>query len=306
MKITVVGAGAVGGYFGGRLQEAGADVTFLVREKRSTQLEKHGFAIESVNGGLTLPTVQKVTNVRDIPSSDLIILAVKGYHLEPIKAQIKPLVEKGAKVLPLLNGVEHYDTLSKAFGQESVIGGLCFIITTLDEKGHIVHTSKQHDIVFGELHKSQINVCQRFLTYAEKATINVNYSNDIMKDIWTKYAFITAYSGVTTASRLPIGPVRENEATLDLYRNAVAEMKELALSKGIDLGENFIAETINKTFALSDENTSSMHQDFRKGLPLEVESLQGGALRLAHENQLKLPHIETLYALLKPYEFPRN
>ncbi|PWA09065.1 2-dehydropantoate 2-reductase [Pueribacillus theae] len=302
MNITVIGAGAVGGYFGARLQEAGAKVTFLVREKRKKQIEENGFKVMSVKGDTILHHVSLESDASNISSSDLVIVAVKGYHLDGVLLQLEQLVSKGAKILPLLNGMEHYEILQQKFGRSAVVGGLCFIITTLDENGYIIHTSNQHDIVFGPLEKEQKEVCDKANTLMEKANMNVTYTEDILKQIWNKYAFITAYSGVTTATRLEIGAIREVPETLALYRETAEEMQKLAAAYGIDLGSKFSEDTVEKAFHLPENATSSMHQDFRKGLPLEVESLQGGALRLAKEKGVDLPVVRTLYRLIKPYE----
>jgi 2-dehydropantoate 2-reductase len=306
MDITVIGAGAVGGYFGTRLQEVGANVTFLVREKRYNELEKNGLCITSTHGNCTVSNIQTVLDAQDIPFCDLVLLAVKGYHLEAVIPKIQPLIDKGAKILPLLNGVEHYEKLQQQFGKENIIGGLCFIITTLDKNGHIIHTSQQHDMIFGALHEVQIELCNALNKLTKKATMNARYSAHILEDIWEKYAFITAYSGITTASRLPIGSLREEKASVELLQTVLQEMKQLSSAYEVDLGENFVEETVGQMYQLPTESTSSMHQDFRKGLQLEVEGLHGGAVRLAHAVELKLPVVETLYALIKPHEFPKT
>ncbi len=302
MDITVIGAGAVGGYFGGRLYEAGANVTFLVREKRRQQIEDKGLQIKSVNGDIALKNVQIETDPKKIQSCDVILLSVKGYHLETVLPTLDILIKTGAKILPLLNGVEHYDILEKKFGRHAVLGGLCFIITTLDENGQIVHTSKQHSMIYGPLTESQKEICERLSVIAEKANMDDIYTSDILKEIWRKYAYIVAYSGVTTASRLEIGAIRSQKETLALYEETAGEMQQLAEAYGIDLGANFAQQTAEQAFDLPEAATSSMHQDFRKGLTLEVESLQGGALRLAKKKGLELPVVRSLYRLIKPFE----
>ncbi|MFA8439735.1 ketopantoate reductase family protein [Pueribacillus sp. YX66] len=302
MNITVIGAGAVGGYFGGRLHESGENVTFLVRERRLQQLDEKGLKINSVNGDTTIDNLQLETDVAKISHCDLVLLSVKGYHLDGVIPQLEVLVQKGAKILPLLNGVEHYDVLAEKLGRDAVLGGLCFIITTLDHNGHILHTSKQHGMIFGPLVEEQKEVCERFSERTKKANFDDTYSVNILKEIWKKYAYIVAYSGVTTASRLEIGQIRSNEETLALYKESADEMQQLAKAYGIDLGDDFGEKTAKQAFDLPEQATSSMHQDFRKGLTLEVESLQGGALRLAEKKGLDLPIVRTLYRLIKPYE----
>lgn len=301
MKVVVVGAGAVGGYFGGRLQEAGFDITFLVRKKRAEQLREHGLIIQSPAGNVQL-TPKLAEDAGQICACDLVLLAVKNYHLQPLIESIRPLVEQGAKVLPLLNGVEHFDILAQAFGKQAILGGLCQIIVTLNDDGHISHTSKIHDIFFGALETEQAEFCQQFAKQAKGAVMPVTLSNDVLVDLWSKYAFITAFSGVTTASRLSINEILKVNATKNVYRLLLTEMQTLASTKGISLPADFVEKTMERMKSLPEGSTSSMHQDFRKGLPLEVESLQGAAVRLSQQTKVNLPTITTIYGLIKPYE----
>lgn len=302
MNIVILGAGAVGGYIGGRLMEAGVPVSFLVREGRAGQLRKNGLNINSIHGDYAAEAVNVYTKAEEIPSCDVVIVAVKGYHLEGALPQLKALAEKGAKVLPFLNGMEHFQLLEGALGKENVLGGLAFIIATLDGSGGIVHTSEQHDFIFGALDPSQKEFCYRLEEVMQAANLNATYSQQILYALWQKYTFITAFSGITTASRLPIGRVREIPETLQLFQETLKEMQALAHVYEVDLGDSVIDAVTMQIGKLSEESTSSMHQDLRKGLPIEVENLHGGALRMAKEKGLKLPVIQTLYALLKPYE----
>lgn len=301
MKVVVVGAGAVGGYFGGRLQEAGLEVTFLVRENRAKQLREHGLVIQSPAGNVQL-TPQIVVDAKEISACDLVLLAVKNYHLAPVLESLRPLVEQGAKVLPLLNGVEHFAILERAFGKKSILGGMCQIVTTLDKDGRIIHTSKLHDISFGVLDEEQTEFCQHFAKLTEAAVMPITMSHSIWVDLWSKYAFITAFSGITTASRLPINEILKVEPTKKVYHLLLTEMQTLATAKGVTLPAAFVEKTIDRMKLLPDGSTSSMHQDFRKGLPLEVESLQGAAIRLGKEAGVELPTVTTVYGLIKPYE----
>lgn len=301
MKVVVVGAGAVGGYFGGRLQEAGFDITFLVRKRRAEQLREHGLIIQSPAGNVQL-TPKLAEDAGQIGACDVVLLAVKNYHLQPLIESIRPLVEQGAKVLPLLNGFEHFDILAQAFGKQAILGGLCQIIVTLNDDGHIIHTSKIHDIFFGALETEQAEFCHQFAKQVKGAVMPVTLSKDILVDLWSKYAFIAAFSGVTTASRLPINEILKVDATKNVYRLLLSEMQTLGIAKGIALPADFVEKTMERMKSLPDGSTSSMHQDFRKGLPLEVESLQGAAVRLSQQTKVNLPTITTIYGLIKPYE----
>ncbi|WP_338150300.1 2-dehydropantoate 2-reductase [Peribacillus frigoritolerans] len=302
LNIVIIGAGALGSYFGGRLQQAGQDVQYLVRKNRAKQLKEYGTSITSPHGNYQFNDLHITENVNDIEKVDLVILAVKGQHLQGTLTDLKFLVEKGAKVLPLLNGLEHVSILQDELGEEAVLGGSAFIIATLDEKGHVIHSNENHDLIYGPLHPSQNKICDEFEQAAGSAIMKVSRTENILIRMWIKYMFITAFSGVTTASNLPIGTIRRYPETNGLLEKVLVEMKELANAYDVGITVENIAQALENMAGLPDESTSSMHQDRRKGLTLEVEHLQGGALRLADKVGLKLPVIGTLYALIKPFE----
>ncbi|UOQ92506.1 ketopantoate reductase family protein [Halobacillus shinanisalinarum] len=302
MKIVVLGAGALGAYFGARWEEAGHDVVNLVRSGRADQLRKHGLTLHSEMGDYTVNELTIAESPEEIEDPDLVFLAVKGYHLHGTLDWLKQLVQKGAKVYPVLNGMEHIPILQKELGEEAVIGGLSYIIATLDEKGHVVHSSSFHDVVFGPLHPSQQQICEELALACNQANLSGTLSSNILEDIWKKYMFISAFSGITTATNLPIGEVRSFPQTLLVTRRILEEMKELANTHQIQLSDEHVEAAFNQLKGLQHEITSSMHQDRRKGLPLEVEHLHGGALRLGKEHNLQMPYTETIHAMIKPYE----
>lgn len=299
MKIVIVGAGAVGGYFGARLHEAGANVTFFVRENRAKQLKHNGLHINSVKGNSIWEQPSYITDTNDIKDVDLVILATKGYHLENSINSWKALISDRTFLLPLLNGVKHYSILFEQFGKEKVIGGLANIVSTLDDVGHVIHTSKVDKITFGTLHPQQEPICETLAKWTSQANIQATYSDKISEAIWEKYMFITAFSGVTTASDVTTGPIREVGVTKDTFMQLLQEMKAIANAEGVALTDKHI-ETAWKTMeVLPEQSTSSMHQDFRKGLPIEVDYLQGFALQLAQQHQLDVPVLQTIYAMIK-------
>ncbi|WP_349654750.1 ketopantoate reductase family protein [Peribacillus simplex] len=302
LNIVIIGAGALGSYFGGRLQQAGQHVQYLVRKNRAKQLKENGISITSPHGNYQFNDLHITENVSDIEKVDLVILAVKGQHLQGTLTDLKVLVEKGAKVLPLLNGLEHVSILQDELGDEAVLGGSAFIIATLDEKGHVIHSNDNHDLIYGPLHPSQKKICDEFEQAAGSAIMKAGRTENILIRMWIKYMFITAFSGVTTASNLPIGTIRRFPETNGLLEKVLVEMKELANAYDVGITVENIAQALENMAGLPDESTSSMHQDRRKGLTLEVEHLQGGALRLADKVGLRLPVIGTLYALIKPFE----
>lgn len=303
MKIVFQGAGALGSYFGGRMLEAGYDVSYFVRERRAKQLQEEGLKISSPVGDYENKDVEFYTNVEDVKEADLLILAVKGYHLDDAIEQTAAIVRHtGAFVLPVLNGVEHIARLKDACGEEKVLGGYASIITTLNEKGHVLHTSGGSRIEFGPLHPEQESICREIEKIDGTIKSSLVRTDNILERMWYKYIFITAFSGITSATQLPAGYIANTEATFQTIRRIFEEMCLLAEKEGVELNEAEVNRRLMSFRYLADDATSSMHQDLRKGLPLEVEHLQGGALRIAEKHGLSIPVIETIYGILKPYE----
>lgn len=303
MNIVVFGAGALGGYFGGRLLEVGQDVSFFVRDKRAEQLKNEGLKITSPEGDFESKDFAIYTSPEQVQKADLIILTVKGYHLDLVIPQIQTITRQtGAFVLPLLNGMEHIEKLQEAIGEEKVMGGLATIVATLNKDGHVEHTNPTSILKYGALHSEQTQVCQQLEELHDKLKTNFIREENILKHLWIKYAFITALSGITSAMQLPSGYIANTPATLAVAKNVVHEMSILADKEGIHLKEDEVAGIVQMLLGFKKEATSSMHQDLRKGLPIEIEHLHGGALRVAAKHDVQVPVIETIYGILKPYE----
>ncbi|MFB5663361.1 ketopantoate reductase family protein [Alteribacillus sp. HJP-4] len=303
MNIIIQGAGALGIYFGGRLMESNHNVSYLVRSKRAQQLIENGLKIQSTKGNFESSEVNVLKSPGAAGYADLILLAIKGQHLEGALPALKTLVQQtGAPVLPLLNGMEHIEVLQAELGPEKVLGGLAYIIATLDERGHVIHTSEQHDLYFGKLSENQNSICKKMEDAFEGVNVNAKLHQNIHKQMWSKYMFISAFSGITTAAGLPIGEIVKHKST---YRTAIKllqEMKELAVKEGASITDEAVEKAAAQFRDLPVEGTSSMHQDLRKGQYLEVEHLHGGALRAAKKNHLSMPVTETIYGLIKPWE----
>ncbi|MFC7686241.1 ketopantoate reductase family protein [Ureibacillus sp. GCM10028918] len=306
MNVLVFGAGALGCYFGGRLLEVGQDVSFFVREQRAEQLKTHGLKISSPEGDFESGNVSIYTSSEQVQNADLVLLTVKGYHLDSVIPQIQSIVAKtGAFVMPLLNGMEHMEKLQHALGKEKVLGGLATIVATLNKEGHVEHTNPTSNLKYGALHSEQIAICAQLEEIQHKLKTTFVKEADILRHMWIKYAFITALSGITSAMQLPAGYIANTPATLTVAKKVVHEMCTVAAEEGIHLSNDEVQGIVNMLKGFKKEATSSMHQDMRKGLPIEIEHLQGGALRLAAKHHLTIPVIETLYGVLKPYEFGR-
>lgn len=301
VRVLIIGAGGIGGYFGGRLTEAGADVTFLVRERRKQELMERGLVIQSVHGDYTCrPKV--LVNGEDAAPFDYVLLAVKSYHLESAIKDMASYVSDRTAVIPLLNGVTHLGELQKAFGTERVLGGLCFIETTLTNDGVIRQTSKFHDIVFGELDGKPTERAQRFADLCSGAYMSANHSIMIKKDMWEKYLFITLFSGITTMMRAAIGIIKETDSGMRVIEGLLDEILLIFQEHHAPLEDGARERQIEKIKALGYEMKSSMLRDMEKGYRTEADHLQGYLLELAEQYNLETPLLHASYAHLKIYE----
>ncbi|MGM0837201.1 MAG: ketopantoate reductase family protein [Bacillota bacterium] len=301
MKILVVGAGAVGGYFGGRLLEKGEDVTFLVREKRKKQLEETGLVVKSVHGDAVLQPAL-ITSGQQVEAYDVILLSMKAYHLEAAVEDFKPYVGPETMIVPLLNGISHVEKLVTAFDEKNVLGGLCFVESTLDGEGSIVQTSGIHDLVFGERMGEQ---SERVLKLAEVlggTKSNIGLSENINRDMWHKYLFIATLAGVTTLFRSPIGPIREDYLGAATVKDTLLEVAAVMGSVDAPIAENIVELNWDKLHSIETGMKSSMQRDMEKGLSVEADHFFGYLLGLAADKEISVPTLEKIYANLRIYE----
>ncbi|WP_445613596.1 ketopantoate reductase family protein [Geobacillus sp. YF-1] len=302
MRVLVVGAGAVGGYFGGRLLEKGVDVAFLVRERRKRELEERGLVIRSVHGDAVLRPKLIVAGEADGPF-DVVVFASKAYHLTGAIADAKPYVGEATMVLPLLNGIAHMESLWAVFGRENVLGGLCFIETTLNEKGEIVQTSSAHDVRFGEWPSGRTERVAALEALFSGANARFRLSEQIAADMWNKYLFIATMSGVTTLFRAPIGPIRSGgEYGTVIIDRLFQEIETIIKAHGAPLTDEMAKRQRAQLEQIAPTMKSSMQRDMEKGLPIEAAHLQGYLLKLARQHGIAAPMLEAVYHNLFLYE----
>lgn len=301
MKILVVGAGAVGGYFGGRLLEKGEDVTFLVREMRQKQLKEKGLVIDSVHGNLSF-TPKTITSSEKSEPFDVIILSTKAYHIESAMESIQTFIGEHTMILPLLNGISHIELLIQKFGEDRVIGGLCFIETTLDSNGKVIQTSQAHNLVFGERSGLETRRMKQLKQSFSNTKANFKYSDRIMEDMWNKYLFISVMSGATTLMRTPIGPIRETAEGEQILRQIINEAVIIMQKIGAPISDEMKETQIEKINGIGYEMKSSMQRDMEKGMPVEADHFFKYLLNYAKKYGVKAPTIEMIYSNLKVYE----
>ncbi|MGD8190827.1 ketopantoate reductase family protein [Brevibacillus ginsengisoli] len=304
MRILVLGVGAVGGYFGGRLAQKGVDVTFLVREKRRQQLEASGLVIKSVHGDATI-TPQLLVSGDPSEPFDLIMLSTKAYHLEEAMASALPYIGDKTLILPLLNGVAHMEQLVSRYGTQRVLGGLCFIESTLNEAGEVVQTSKRHEVTFGEWQGENSSRLALMAELFSNANATFTLSKDIVPEMWHKYLFITTLSGITTLMNSCVGPIRDaiygKDLTLQLAEESVAVIRAL----GAPIAENIVEKQMSIFWKQPDTTKSSMLRDMEKGLSVEADHLQGYLLEAAKRLGVSTPLLQIAYTNLKVYENKR-
>ncbi|OAK02156.1 2-dehydropantoate 2-reductase [Bacillus wiedmannii] len=301
MRILVLGAGGVGGFFGGRLVEKGEDVTFLVRSKRKQQLEEKGLVIRSVNGDFSFQPKLITKEDRTSPF-DVILFSTKAYHLNEAIQDLKPFVGENTVIIPLLNGIAHVSLLQKEFGEEKVIGGLCFIETTLNDQGEIVQTSAANRLLFGEMKFQDSERIQHIAKAFAGTKSSFVLSENITQDMWHKYLFITVMSGVTTLMRAPIGPIRESEGGRDFIQNLFEECVQIMRYIGAPIKEDIVQEHMKTIDKISYDMKSSMQRDMEKGSSIEGKHIQGYLLDVAEQFSMEAPLLGAVYQNLKVYE----
>ncbi|RLQ93350.1 ketopantoate reductase family protein [Falsibacillus albus] len=301
MKLLVVGAGAVGGYFGGRLAEKGEDVTFLVRENRKKQLEESGLIIKSIHGDVELQPKLITASEKD-QVFDVIFISTKAYHLDEALVDLKGFVHEDTLILPMLNGISQLEKMEEYFPKDNILGGLCFIEATLNEGGHIVQTSSIHELVFGERSGERTERIERLDSVLRDSGAAIRLSDQIMQEMWHKYLFISTMSGVTSLFRSSIGPIREQEEGRKVMLQLIEEVNAIAVSVNApvspDIKENLSAKLTEIGYGMK----SSLQRDMEKGSLIEAEHLFGNLLNIAKENDVQTPILNVIYANLKIYE----
>ena len=296
-----MGAGAVGGYFGGRLLEKGEDVSYFVREGRQKQLQELGLDIESIHGNVLLQP-KTILAGEEAGPFDVILLATKSYHLDGAIKDIRPYITKETVILPLLNGISHFETLDKEFGAEKVIGGLCSVESTLDSKGRIIQTSPIHDFFFGERSGEKTERILKIADAFSGTKANFRLSDNINQDLWHKYMFISTMSGITTLMRQPIGPIRETESGHHTIKRLQSEIFGIMKSVNAPIAEEIESIQMKQIAELGYTMKSSMQRDMEKLAQVEVEHLHGYLLEIAKREKMDVPVLEAVYANLKIYQ----
>ncbi len=299
MKIAIMGTGSIGGYFGGRLAKAAEDVVFIARGVQLKALRERGLTVRSVFGDFHLPEVRATDNPAEVGPVDLILVCVKAYDTDTEALSIRTMISDTTAVISLQNGVDNAVRLIGALGPQHVLSGLCTISSAVAEPGVIEQVSQFARVVFGELDGRVTPRAERILASFQNAGIEIVLSTNIQKDIWTKFLFIATHGSMTAVTQSPIGPIRDTQATWEMYVNAMHEVNAIARAKGIDLGPDAVEKQLDFVGRMAPEIKSSMLVDVERSNPLEVETFSGMVIRLGSELNVPTPVHRCIYAILK-------
>ena len=303
MRILVVGAGAIGGFFGGRLLAAGRDVTFLVRERRAAQLAKTGLVIKSKLGDVSLPAPPLVSVETLKGPYDVVLLACKAFDLEGALEAFAPAVGPDTAILPLLNGLAHLDALAKRFAKRNVLGGQAALPLTLDTEGRILHLSDQLSISFGELDGSASDRVAALAAEFAAAGIQAGQSATMLQDMWEKWAFIATAGGITSLMRGTVGDIVAGGGAR-LVTALYDEIALIAAANGHALRTPAVERAKTVLTSAGSAFNSSMARDVENGLPTEADHVIGDLLRRAKGGEY--PVLATALAHLRTYEARRR
>jgi len=298
VRIAIIGAGGVGGFFGARLQQAGADVHFVARGAHLAAMRSDGLRIESPLGDIHLPRVNVTDDPADIGVADIVWLSVKLWDMDAAVRSMRPLMGPGTGVISFQNGVQKDDILREAFGDRAVMGGVAYIATNIDRPGVIKHTGTMQRLMFGEYDGGRSARGESLLNACIRGGINAELSDDIRKAIWEKFVFLVGLSGSTTTMRETIGPIRSNPRSRRFLSELMRETVAVGRALGVALPTDFADERLAFVDGLPDQMTSSMHHDLKAGKRLEVSWLSGSVAQLGERTGVPTPMNRAVWEIL--------
>ena len=301
MNIVVVGAGGVGGYFGGMLAKAGFDVTFLVRGKTLQAIKNNGLQVKSVFGDFVVQS-NATDRYEDLESPDLIILGVKSWQIEDIAKKLKPQINENTMILPLQNGADNADRLREILPNKNVLAGLCKIVSKIESPGVIHHFGYEPEIIFGEYDDAKTERMEQLKKTFDTAGFKNTWSKNIHLDIWKKFLFIATVSGMGAITRSPFGVMREDKNIRELLYQTANEIVAIANVKGIDLTNEHVEMALGVVDRLDYSTTASMQRDFMAGRPSELENFNGYIVKQGKELHIATPVNRFTYYCLLPME----
>jgi len=302
MRIAIFGAGSVGGYFGGRLSQAGEDVVFIARGEHLNTMLNQGLRVDSINGDFVVQPVQATDDPSKIGKVDMVLVGVKAWQVSEAAEAMRPLIGPETFVLPLQNGLEAPAQLSEILGDQHVLGGLCGLFSYVMGPGHIVHSGYDPFVKFGELDNHRSQRIELLLDTFKRAEINAEIPPDIQVAMWMKFMFVTVFSGIGAVTRAPVGIWRSLPETRLMAELSLQEIIAVATARAISLPEEALQTIMTMYDGFDPQQTASLQRDVMEGRPSELEAQIGAVVRFGQKADMATPQHTFIYRSLLPME----
>lgn len=301
MRVAVFGAGGVGGYLGARLADAGtAEVHLIARGEHLAALRSNGLELRSVDGGCQV-TAPATDDPAEIGPVDVVVLTVKSTDTRAAADELYPLLGADTAVISFQNGVDNEAWIAERIGDRHVLGGAAYIFSTIAEPGVVDHTGGPSRFVFGEFGGERTERAEAFLRDCTDAGIDAELSDDIRAVKWRKFTLMCAVGGMTAASRLPLGALREDDTAWRMFARIAEEVCDVAAAEEVGLPDDTAERTVGLAEGLGQDSYSSLYHDLTHGKPIELEALNGAVVRRGHDHGIDVPMNEAVQALLSPW-----
>ena len=303
MRIVVMGAGGVGGFFGAYLAKEGHDVAFIARGAHLTAMQQGGLKLLGPDGDVILDKVEAVESASELGApADIILFCVKLYDTETAAESLKPIVGPDTLVISLQNGVDGPDRIAAILGEEHVLGGAAYVSALIEEPGTIRYTSAMRSIVFGRLDRAHSELASAFANACNECEFKAETSADIRRTLWNKFVLLATNSALTTLTRQPAGPLYTDEEVLVVARAMMEEVVSVATAEGVTVDEDIVDRQIALSKTLPAGMYASMYHDLNRGRRMEIESLSGLIARQGMKHGLSVPHHSLVWNALKHYK----
>jgi 2-dehydropantoate 2-reductase len=302
MRIVVLGVGGVGGYFGGRLANAGNDVVFFARGATLEALRTNGLRVDSINGDFVVPRVNATDDASSIGNTDAVLVCVKAWQVRDAVALIRPAVGDDTIVVPMENGMEAPDDVAAILGSQHAAGGLCGIVSFVVAPGHVRHISVDPFVAFGELDNRRSDRAERLLGILTGAGLTAFIPPDIQRAMWMKFLFIATMSGIGSITRSPAGVWRAMPETRAMAETALREVMNVARARGVSLPDDARETVFQRIDGLTPDSTASLQRDLMDGKPSELDAQLGAVVRMGRAAGVATPLFDVIYHALLPQE----
>jgi 2-dehydropantoate 2-reductase len=302
MRVVVYGTGGAGGYFGAQLALAGEQVIFVARGEHLKALRAKGLRLETPKGDTIIHPVEATDDPAEVTGADVVLVGVKAWQVLDAAQALRPLVGRGAFVVPLQNGVEAASQLSSVLGADHVVGGMCGTLSWIAGPGHIRSAGSNNFIKFGEFDNHRSERVERLHSAFARAAVPVEVPSNIVKALWDKFLMVTSFGGVGAVARAPIGVTRSVPETRRLLEQGLREVVAVARARNIEMSATAVADTMRFYDGLPPGGTTSLQRDIVDGKPSELEYWNGAVVRFGQDAQVPTPTHTHIYDCLLPQE----